>query len=245
MKRIALILALAIITTSFAPVASAQDFGVDLSYMSTYVWRGAVLTDDSVFQPSLTGAMGNLSVNLWGNMNLTDENGAAQMNEWDYTVDYSTSFDAIGLSVGIIGYTFPNSGGPGTTELYMGASYDTLFSPSVTIYQDIEAVSGTYVSLGAGYGIPVGDITCIDISGSLGFGSGDMNIALYGNPLSGAGLADVLVGVSAPFTITDTFSVTPSVSLASILDADGQDAYEAADSDYTNVFFGLTASAAF
>ena len=188
--------------------------------------------------------MGNLSVNLWGNMDLTDENGAAQMNEWDYTVDYSTSFDAIGVSAGIIGYTFPNSGGPGTTELYVGASYDMMLAPSLTVYQDIEGVNGTYVSLGAGYSIPVMELTNIDVGASLGFGSSDMNSALYGAN-SGAGLADFLIGVSAPFAITDVYSVMPSITMTSILDADGKDAYETADTDYTNVFFGLTASAAF
>jgi len=188
--------------------------------------------------------MGNLSVNLWGNANIGGD-GAKQMNEWDYTVDYSSAMGDVGYSVGIIGYTFPNTGGPGTTEIYVGASYDTILSPSLTVYYDIEAVEGAYVSLGAGYGIPVAEITSIDISGSLGFGSEKMNQMLYSNGSSGAGLADVLIGVSASFGILENYSVTPSVSLSSILDSDGKDAYDAAGVDYTNVFFGLTLSAAF
>ena len=86
------------------------------------------------------------------------------------------------------------------------------YNLGVSLYQDIEGVDGAYVSLGAGHGFPVGDITCIDISGSLGFGSENMNIALYGNTASGAGLADVLVGLSAPFAITDIRTVPPTIT---------------------------------
>jgi hypothetical protein len=238
-----LISALALSMT-FAAAASAQDFSVDLSYMSKYVWRGAVLDENAVFQPSLTGGMGNLSVNLWGNMNLDTENSPRHLNEWDYTVDYSASFDKIGVSAGIIGYTFPNTGLLGTTELYVGASYDVICSPAVKVFQDIEGVDGTYVSLSGGYSVPVGELTAIDLGAAIGYGSGEMNQMLY-SAAAGAGLADVLVNVGATFPITELFSVTPSIIFTSILNSDGQDAYDAADKDYTNILFGLTASASF
>ncbi|MFC1650169.1 hypothetical protein ACFL2X_01225 [Candidatus Latescibacterota bacterium] len=232
--------------SSFA--ADGPEFGLDLSYSGKYVWRGAVLSENGVFQPSLTGSMGELSVNLWGNMDLTDESGTTrQMNEWDYTVDYSSgieSIEGLGYSVGIIGYTFPN-GGDSTTEFYIGAGYETIGSPSITIYKDVEAIDGTYVLLGAGYSIPVAEITSIDITGSVGFGSENMNIGLYGSAVSGAGLSDMLIGVSAPFSIMETISLTPSIMFSSILDSDGSDAYDAAGMDASNVFFNLTASKSF
>lgn len=245
MKRTLFIIALLSLSALTATSAFAQDFGVDLSYMSMYVWRGAVFAEDAVFQPSLSGGMGSLSVNLWGNMDLTDENGTTrQFNEWDYTVDYSTSFDMIGVSVGMIGYTFPNFGGH-TNEMYIGASYDIIGAPSITVYKDLEATEGVYASLSGGYSVPVADITAIDLGAAIGFGDSNNNQALYGSGDSGAGLSDLLVGVSATFGINDMFSVTPSVNISSILDSDGADAYDAADLEATNVFFGLTASAAF
>ncbi|MFC1537975.1 hypothetical protein ACFL6H_01000 [Candidatus Latescibacterota bacterium] len=232
--------------SSFA--ADGPEFGLDLSYVGKYVWRGVVFAEDGVFQQSLTGSMKELSVNLWGNMDLTDENGTTrQMNEWDYTVDYSSGigyFAGLGYSVGIIGYTFPN-GGDSTTEFYIGASYDTIGSPSITIYRDVEAINGTYVLLGGGYSFPVAEITSIDISGSIGFGSENMNVGLYGSPASGAGLSDLLLSVSAPFSVMDIVSLTPSVIFSSILDSDGSDAYDAAGMDASNVFFSLTASKSF
>jgi hypothetical protein len=195
--------------------------------------------------------MGALSVNLWGSMDLTDEKGATrQMSEWDYTVDYSSSIDAIeglGYSVGIIGYTFPNLGPvtTSTTEFYAGASYDTFLNPSVTIYYDVDDVEGAYVSIGGGYSVPIADITSLDISGSIGFGSEKMNQFLYGTATSGTGLSDLLLGVSASFDVLDSLSLTPAIMFSSILDSDGADAYDAADMDASRVFFGLTASTAF
>ncbi len=245
MKRNILSVLTALIVLTLAANAFAQEYSVDMSFMSKYIWRGSVLADDAVFQPSLSGGMGNLSVNLWGNANIAGDDVVKQMSEWDYTVDYSSAVGAIGYSVGFIGYTFPNSGLPATTEIYVGANYDTMFSPSVTAYYDLDDVEGLYVSLGAGYSIPVAEITSIDIYGSLGLGDKNMNQFLYGSGDSGAGLADVLVGVSASFDILDNYSITPCVSLSSILDSEGQDVYDTADMDYTNVFFGLTFSAAY
>lgn len=246
MKRNVTILVAVLAIVFIGNDVCAQDLSLDLTYASMYVWRGAVFAEDGVFQPSFSGGMGNLSVNLWGNMDLTDENGTTrQMNEWDYTVDYSTAFDCIGVSGGIIGYTFPNSGGPGTTEFYLGASYDIVGAPSITIYRDVEAVNATYVSIAGGLSIPVAGITVLDVNGALGSGSAAMNRALYGNGASGAGLSDVLVGLSVPVTFTEMFTITPSLMLTSILDSDGEDSYDAAGADATNVVIGLTASAAF
>ena len=244
MKRLILLSALTLMVSLFATASFAQDYSVDLSYMSKYVWRGAVFAEDAVFQPSLSAGMGNVSVNLWGNMDLTDENGTTrQFNEWDYTVDYSTAFGAIGVSAGMIGYTFPNAGGH-TNEMYVGASYDIIGAPGITVYKDLEATEGVYASISGGYSVPVAEITSIDIGAALGFGDTNNNKGMYSGA-SEAGLSDLLVGVSATFGINDMFSVTPSVNFTTILDSDGQDAYDAMDVDYTNVFFGLTASAGF
>ena len=253
MKKILSVTIVSAILGFIAPclTVSAQEYTVDVSFMSKYVWRGAVFAQDGVLEPSFSGGMGNLSVNLWGNMDLTDENGSKsdkKLNEWDYTVDYSRACrfnENLGISFGVIGYTFPHGGGY-TNEIYVGACYDIIGSPSVTIYQDVEAVDGTYASFSAGFSFPVSDLTSIDVSGAVGFGSEDMNIALYGLPDSGAGLSDALIGVSVPFKIGENYSITPSVLVTSILDKEGSDAYDADDDlDPTNLLFGLTFSAAF
>ncbi|MFC1511592.1 hypothetical protein ACFL5H_00145 [Candidatus Latescibacterota bacterium] len=225
--------------------AGAQDYSLDMNYASKYVWRGSVLAQNGVFQPSFTASMGDLSVNLWGNMDLTNENGVTRkINEWDYTVDYSTTVSGIGISTGIIGYTFPNSSGPGTTELYLGAGLDLPGSPSLTVYEDIEAVNGTYVSLSVIYSVPIMYMTSVDINAAVGLGSGKMNQALYA-PSSGAGLADFLVNFSIPIPISDLFCVTPGVIVTSILNSEGQNAYDAIDLDSKNLVFLLTTSLTF
>ena len=45
-----------------------------LDYNSKYVWRGILVTDDPVLQPSITFAFKGFSLNIWANMDLTDVN---------------------------------------------------------------------------------------------------------------------------------------------------------------------------
>ena len=141
--------------------------------------------------------------------------------------------------------SFPHGGGY-TNEIYLGAGYDIIGSPSIKIYQDVEVVDGTYASFSAGYRFKVSDLTSIDISGAVGFGSENMNMALYGSSESGAGISDALIVVSAPFAIAEYFIITPIIAVSSILDDDGSDTYEADDNlDPINTIIGLTFSTTF
>lgn len=66
------------------------EVGADAAVMSKYVWRGILLTDDPVLQPSLTVGCLDVSINILGSMDLTDVNdNGKEFNELDFTIDYS------------------------------------------------------------------------------------------------------------------------------------------------------------
>jgi hypothetical protein len=64
---------------------------LDVPVLSAYVWRGQVLVDDPVVQPTFTVAKGGFSINWWGNFNL-DDNATGddfEFSEHDITLSYA------------------------------------------------------------------------------------------------------------------------------------------------------------
>ncbi len=200
---------------------TGPEFGVDLTYVPTYIWRGLVADRDSAMQPSLTVA-GNsgVSANIWGSMDSSE-----RFTEMDYTVDYAWARGPTGLSAGVIHYTFPNTGVTSTSELYLGASLDAPLSPSAVVYYDMQEADGFYVSLGGSHSeeLPLGEnkSTTLDLSANLGYGSSKYNAFYFGS--SKSAFTDVSLGASVPFALGENSTLTPGVYYSSVLDGDLRD----------------------
>ena len=134
----------------------AVSAGADLVTASAFVWRGLVLCDSPVAQPNIWVKVGNLTASSWVNVARHGPNGQS-LTEHDLTIDYSAPVGDWVLSAGWINYAFVNlADGRFTNELYAGISYSGLLSPAVTVYQDVHAGAGTYVSAGVSHSIAVG-----------------------------------------------------------------------------------------
>ena len=217
------------------------------TYNGMYVWRGLRVVDGPVLQPSATLGYGGLSVNAWGNMDLSDVNGQDEdFTEIDLTLDYSWSWKDLNLSAGTIYYTFPHaSANISTLELYASAGLDTLLSPAVTVYQDVDEAGGTYATISAGHtfedlfepveGVPV----ALSLGGSLAYGSSGFNEFYYST--NSAGLADGVLTASLPVQLSENLSLAPSVNYSSLLDSDIRDSVDEPDSFWA----GLTVSYSF
>jgi uncharacterized protein (TIGR02001 family) len=215
---------------------------VTADFFSKYVWRGQNVTDDWSFQPGVSATYGGLTGGIWGSLDMTSENDqSGEFIEYDWYLDYSGQItETVGYSVGTIYYYFP--GGEDTTEVYAGVSVDTIASPSLTVYYDVDEVEGTYVSLGFGHSIegledlPFG----IDLGASLGWGNGSYNDAYWGTaamPKIGSELNDLVLSVGLPFEVGPV-SVTPSVTYVALLGSDVQDS-DAFDTDDDVVVAGV------
>jgi hypothetical protein len=237
--------------------------GISLDYSSQYIWRGAVMTDESVFQPSATLSAGNLTVGIWGNMDLghssrdglnSGREDSGNFTEIDYSIDWSAPIpgvEGLGYSLGAIRYDFPQfAGNPTTAEFYGGLNLDVLLNPSVTVYYDFDAVNSTYVSFGLGHSFDgltqLEGVNTVDLSASLGWASGSYNDTYWPTATGAAAdsmLSDLVLSLAIPVEVAG-WTATPSVSYVTLMDNDMRkiNAYDG-KSDY--VFAGVSFSREF
>lgn len=220
-------LVIALLVMCAGGVSLAEGVGVDFTtdFYSKYVWRGQNIVDDWVVQPGVSTTIENVTLGIWGNVDMTEENSEEwNFTEVDYYVDYSASLtDGIGYSIGYIYYDFPRSEAE-TQEIYGGLSFDTVLSPSVTWYYDIEDVEGSYVALGLGHSVdefaklsedtPIG----LEVGLNIGWGDSDYNAAYFPTANAGDGMNDLTLSFAFPMEL-GSWSVTPSLTYVTLLDS--------------------------
>ena len=256
MKKLALTLFLAICLAlpmglSYATPAQAKltpTVDAEVAFNSKYVWRGIVVVDDWVAQPSITAGVGGFSFNVWADYMLTDENDRRnEIDEIDLTLDYTFELGKFSIPVGVIRYTFPNSDVGDTTEFYAGVSYDWIVTPSVTIYKDVQESNGFYILGALDYSLDLPKLNdmigwSLSVGASIGYGSDDNNSFYYGSDKSG--FTDYSLYVSLPFAIGEYVTLTPKVVFTGLVDSDIKDSMEPIQ-DENNIYFGLVVGASF
>ena len=231
---------------ALAEEAPGLGFDVSLDFYSKYVWRGQLINDDIVMQPGISMTYDAFTVGIWGSVDTTDYSG----NEWefieyDFYADYTTSLlEGVDLSLGVINYSFPSA--DDTTEIYAGLAFDLPLSPSITIYNDVDQMNGSYVAFGAGHSVdelfslsedvPVG----MEIGANLGWGSKSYNGWWGAGAVTSSALNDFTLNVSFPVSL-GSWTVAPSVNYVTLVDSKVQDA--SAEDDY--FFTGLSLSTSF
>lgn len=207
-----------------APTAGVDtgDFSLsgELGWYSKYAWRGQLITDDPVLQPSVTVGWKELSFNIWANLDLTDVNGnEGELNEVDYTLDWTHTFDtepfALTLSLGVIYYDFPNTSFDATTEIYAVVSSDMPLNPTFSIYRDIDEIDGTYAALDFSHAFELSANVSLALGAGLGWGSDGYNDGYWG--VDDAGYNDFHLSAALPITLGNV-SITPSLTWYSLMD---------------------------
>ncbi len=235
-----------------APVAMALDeveVSVSADYYSKYVWRGQELFDGSVFQPGVGLAKGNWSVGFWGSMQMESDSAgdnSGEFTEVDYSIDYTDTVpgaEMLSYSIGGILYDFPNTAFVSTFEVYAGLAWDTLLSPSLTVYQDVKS-DGTYISLAAGHTLELTEEVAVDLGASLGWGSDKYSEAYWSSYTTSSALNDLAFSASLPLAIGDV-SVVPAVGYVLIMDSDIDDGLTAAGADSDFFYAGVSLSMSF
>ncbi len=180
-----------------------------VSYLSQYVWRGLVLSDGWVIQPSIDFNYGGFNANLW--MNYDRNPDIQQTNETDLTLKYTYSVKDLSLSAGYIYYGVV---GANDEEAFVSASYATILNPSITYYQNLRrgdgggfavlAVSQTSPELW--HGITAGG------GASVGYDTNNeaMGLKKDGRKYSGFYNGELSSFVKIP--VTKAISITPSLA---------------------------------
>lgn len=122
--------------------------GVDIPVKGKYVWRGFCYNPEPVLWPDIWMAWDDFTVTAFGSIDITDTNGyRGEMNEFDFILDYSHSFEYVALSIGYSHYTFPNTGDPYTGELYSAVGTDFEYANiALKAYYDVLTAGGLYIS---------------------------------------------------------------------------------------------------
>ncbi|NQT53609.1 hypothetical protein HQ576_16245 [bacterium] len=251
--KLGVVLVMAMACLAVAPQAraeeaeAAKDWSAELTldYYSKYVWRGILLTDDSVFQPGVSFGWKGLSVSVWGNMDLTDVNGNdTEVNEVDYTVAYEREVGPLTLGVGTIFYDFPNTDFASTQEVYASVGVNCLLSPTLAVYRDIDEVEGFYVTLGVSHSLEKviafsENVTMgVDLGAEVSWGDKDYNLGYFG--VDDSGFNALTLSASLPIAIGEHVSVTPGVNWSTLIDSDIQASTDDDDNFWAGVSVGFS-----
>jgi len=226
--------ATAVLAEEEAPSAEAS-----VAFLSKYIWRGFELSDNSlVIQPSVTTSYKGFSANLWANLDTDDYNtNSHNWNETDFTLSYDGAYEKLGYGVGWIYYALEN-GADDTQEFYGTLSYDTLLSPAITFYYDIDDFSGAwYINLSIGHTFMIGETYGLDLGATLGYLDDDDGYSEF---------HDGRLSASMSFPIGKYMAITPEIYWSFALTDKASDLFKEGPSNDDNfVYGGVSASFSF
>lgn len=215
---IALLAATALTAAAQEQETESRELPVDLSteigLYSAYVWRGIIVNDHAVLQPSITAEKGPFSFNVWGNWNLDQPAGRDDDLEVDYTAAYTLPInnDNISVDVGVIYYTFPGdgSGTPNTAEIFTSAAFpNVVLTPVASVYYDIDEVNGWYGNLAVSQGMEFTEALTGELGASVGYGTRNYNRYYFQDNLdNGSGnVNDYNIYLSGSYALTSQLSM--------------------------------------
>jgi len=215
-----LIMAMVFVSFDKAEAVEAEgSVGVDI--LSNYVWRGQNLVNDSgVLQPTIDINLKNgLGFNYWSNNNMNN----GETTETDLTVSYSRDYGKLATSVGYIHYGFDAA--EDTAEIYVSLGYDTILSPNITFYHDIDEGHGQVAVFSIGHSINLFNFKGNDIALNLGASASynfkstySMGTNEKGKEFNDFYNAEFSASVTIP--VTKSITVEPKIAYTSALSDD-------------------------
>lgn len=273
-------------TAAPAPASEEKPTGdFTVTAMSQYFWRGYELSRNSVvIQPSMTIGYKGFSVNLWGNLDTKpyfagtgDTNYSNTWNETDLTLSYTKTLGLFNVGGGYIYYALGslNKDTPkraDSQELFATVSLNTLLSPTLTVYKEIDRYKQWYFLLGISHTFELNKVASLKLGASASYLLSTYADAVLFNAGAGYGgypkfdgnalatndkfsnFHDGTVTVSLPIKATNAITVTPTVSYIFPLSGDAKDEMKGqglkglaspADRDSSFICGGISASFTF
>lgn len=250
MKKAGIVLVMAVVVfvglmagNSFAEGPKVSGFA-SVDVMSNYIWRGIKVSNSTVVQPSVGITYGDFAANFWGNYDSdvaewtsNGQTGHGEMSEVDLTLSYTKSINKLTLTGGYIYYAF--EGFNDTQEFFVTAAYDTLLSPSLTVFYDYDEGNGAFIiaSVGHTFKLPKDMSLKLGALASYNIENGIMGFDKDGNKFSNFYNAELNAALTIP--ISKAVSVTPKMAYSFAISNDAKDAMKGLANDGTrNILYG-------
>ena len=216
--------------------------------LTKYVWRGYENTKNSiVVQPSMTVGYAGFSANIWGNLDTKPYSSTASTyssawTETDYTLAYNKTIGIVNAGAGYIYYGLgaANPGGikpPDSEEVFATVGLNTLLTPTLTVYKEIDHYQQWYFLLGVSHTIEFNKTVSLKLAAS-----GSYLKSEYANPADPLNIGypkfndngqattdkfnnfhDGLVSASLPIAVAKYVTLTPTISYSFPLSGDAKD----------------------
>ena len=203
---------------------------VAASVLTAYIWRGQELSRDSVvIQPSATISYKGFSFNAWGNLDTkpyssTDVNYSSNYTETDITLSYAKKLGIVQLGGGYIYYALnaPYSGAADpndSQELFLTLGLDTILSPTLTVYKEIDHYHQWYFLLGVSHTFALHEKVGLKLAATASYllSTDENTYPEYdGNSVATSdkynNFHDGTLSVSIPVAVTKNLTITPTAS---------------------------------
>ncbi|MBA4323373.1 MAG: hypothetical protein C0408_11210 [Odoribacter sp.] len=269
-----------LIAAMFADISLAEDVKpaekptgeLAVSALSSYIWRGQEMTRGSVVvEPSATISYKGFTFNAWGNLDTkpysaANANYAGKHTETDFIVSYSQKFGILQVTPGYIYYALgaPYTGATApldSQEVFLALGLDTILSPTLTAYKEIDHYHQWYFMLGVSHTFALHEKVGLKLAATASYlASNDENTYAKYNSSAVAttdkysNFHDGTVSISLPVAVTKSFTVTPTASYVFPLCDDAkyemkgrglQGVASSSERDSSFVYGGITLSFAF
>lgn len=211
--------------------------------LSQYVWRGFAYTKDSVVvQPSMTVGYKDFSFNLWGNVDTDRWDGTTEgtdnWTETDLTMSYAWTMGPVNFSAGYIYYVLDEPAsvsGTDTQEVFLSATLNTLLSPTLKVYRDIDHFAGWYATLGVSHSLLIKDDIALTLGAQVSYLAAD-EASSYADPDDATeeynDFHDGVLSASLKIPVNKYIAVTPQVYYSFPLSSDAEDRLKADNTTY-------------
>jgi hypothetical protein len=233
MQRVSVLLGslAAVLVLGTTPLSAQVTVGADAGIFSAYVWRGLSLVNRPVAQPDLyvtlpagratftAGGWANMELGRYDRRNDISEGGGTgfgDVTEVDYWGEVNVPVGKVNLAGGLLGYAFPNPRSESafnpdinTLEAYARLGLNTLLSPKLGVWYDVDEVKGAYIEASIAQSIPLTARVPLNLGALAGFSAGqEFNDSrpeqLYNFQNSGLTHVDLSAGtafIAGPLTI--------------------------------------------
>ncbi|KKT73882.1 MAG: hypothetical protein UW70_C0074G0004, partial [Candidatus Peregrinibacteria bacterium GW2011_GWA2_44_7] len=135
----------------------------------------------------------------------------AKYNETDLTLSYAYTISMVKLTGGYIYYGY-GLGNEDTQEFFVSVSYDTLLSPSLTVYRDVDHYAGWYITAAISHSLPLTDKLALDLGAKVNylkaddassFSEGGLGVETY------SALHDGVLSAAMSIPVNEYITITP------------------------------------